>query len=402
MKLRSLLLILSFFFTTCHHSKQTTKNDSYEEEFFSSREGITYYPIKNNKISVDLDNPQKASLYDYFKHIELIPLETNDNVLIGRLMKILVYKNMFYTFDAHQNSVYIFNDTGKFVSKISKRGIGPGEYLSLNDISINTFCDNIDFLNSSGYIYSYDLSGNHIKTVYIADSVLLAVHNLISISESVYVFYAMFLEDHIIYYNLDENKILNKKYNECAFASVFNNSSPFYEYNEQIFFYRYFDNVTYELRDGTLVKAYKWDFGRNEYDVNKMYFSKEDFRNIKTLIEAANSRIPYSINLQGQNNRYIFVHLYFQFNLNRNLIPTGNLIFDKLNQECKFIKDFEEGISFRPEVVTNEYVLSYCTHEELEKYVKKEMLDKDNLQKFEKLLNTQEEENPIIIKYFLK
>ena len=55
-----------------------------------------------------------------------------------------------------------------------------------------------------------------------------------------------------------------------------------------------------------------------------------------------------------------------------------------------------------PKIVTNEYVLSFCNHGELEKYVTREMLDEVNRQKFDDLMNAKEEENPIIIKYYFK
>jgi hypothetical protein len=50
----------------------------------------------------------------------------------------------------------------------------------------------------------------------------------------------------------------------------------------------------------------------------------------------------------------------------------------------------------------NEYVLSWCEHGALENYVSEEMLDENNRQKFRKLLNTREEMNPIIIKYYFQ
>lgn len=39
-------------------------------------------PQTNDAIFVDLDRPEKASLFDYFRSIELIPLETSSDVLI--------------------------------------------------------------------------------------------------------------------------------------------------------------------------------------------------------------------------------------------------------------------------------------------------------------------------------
>ena len=84
------------------------------------------------------------------------------------------------------------------------------------------------------------------------------------------------------------------------------------------------------------------------------------------------------------------------------LLFNANLMYDKSTQECKFIARLEESVRFCPKIVTNEYVLSFCNHGELEKYVTREMLDEVNRQKFDDLMNAKEEENPIIIKYYFK
>lgn len=61
-----ILVIFMLSFTTC---KQETR-------------------IKeDNVIQVDLDNPEKASLFNYFRSIELIPLETSPDVLVKGFTK---------------------------------------------------------------------------------------------------------------------------------------------------------------------------------------------------------------------------------------------------------------------------------------------------------------------------
>ena len=67
------------------------------------------------------------------------------------------------------------------------------------------------------------------------------------------------------------------------------------------------------------------------------------------------------------------------------------------------IDRFVEPVGFLPETVTDEYVLSYCTHGELEKYVTAGMLDETNRQKYDNLMKADEEMNPVIlIKYYFK
>ena len=70
----------------------------------------------------------------------------------------------------------------------------------------------------------------------------------------------------------------------------------------------------------------------------------------------------------------------------------------------KYISEFTEKVqfnSYRGEeiIVTDEYVLMPCQWIDLEKRITKEMLDSKQKEIFEKLLKSEMEENPILIKY---
>ena len=64
-----------------------------------------------------------------------------------------------------QESVLVFNESGKFILRIGKSGQGPGEYsVFLDDMIINPYTRNIDLFSGWGHIFTYDLSGKHVKT----------------------------------------------------------------------------------------------------------------------------------------------------------------------------------------------------------------------------------------------
>jgi hypothetical protein len=359
-----------------------------------------YYPIKENRISVDLDNPQKASLFDYFKQIELIPLETNDDVLIGRLEKVIYHQNKYYTLDYHQFIVQVFDESGKFISKIGRRGQGPGDYLRADNMTINPFTGDLDILETFGRILTYDLSGNHIKTFRVADHQtdgydLRAIHGLFVLSERVYVFIGFAQTFLINYYDMDEHRIFHQEFAGRSFAGRHSSFNPFYEYHGKYFFYNPLCNNTYEFGPESLVKSYTWDFGKHNYDASEIVIPEEYYRD-RNKMEAEYRRLPYQIILQGQNNRYVMA----QIRLNNDEFAC--LMYDKSTGEYKFIEHFAETVEFLPLQITNEYVLSYCNHVDLEKHVKSEILDETNRQKFNVLMNAKEEENPIIIKYYFK
>ena len=137
-------------------------------------------------------------------------------------------------------------------------------------------------------------------------------------------------------------------------------------------------------------------FFQHTYDVMDRYFPKrESNANIQQQTDIANT-LPYRFFLQSQNNRYVIATIRLKDDV------YANVIYDKSTDECKFINPFSESVEFKPIIVTNEFVLSYCYHGQVEQYFKEEILDDDNKQKFRKLLDEKDEMNPIIIKYYFK
>jgi len=399
---RSAMRLIFFFClclaaTSCIRSGTSTATvaDMPQPESFAE-DTFLYYPIMDKRIAVDLKKTQKASIFDYFKHIELIPLETNENVLIGRLEKLIIHQNRFYIFDSHQLTVLVFDESGKFIFKVGKRGRGPGEFGDLDDVIINPYTGHLELLNPWGWIYSFYLNGNYIKTSNkITNRELLVVHRMIALNEKTYVFYSKYRQPfHVIYYDMEENKVLHQEYEE----KHGNNFSDqlFYEYHDQWYFSRLWDNTTYQLGSNSLIKSYIFDFGKQNYNINKMEMHVE-IRDPKNDPRRFAEQFPYQIHSQGQNNRYVMARIR-QPRENRRL----NIMYDKSSQECKIIERFDESVIFNPIMVTGEFVLCYCYHGELEEYVTEEMLDESNRKKLEAVMKVKHELNPVIIKYYFK
>jgi hypothetical protein len=53
-------------------------------------------PQVDDVIFVDLNRPERASLFDYFHSIELIPLETSSDVLLVGISKMMVHDGKYY------------------------------------------------------------------------------------------------------------------------------------------------------------------------------------------------------------------------------------------------------------------------------------------------------------------
>jgi len=397
MKLAYLLFLLVICFS-CNRAKQVNETEVPKPEPIIE-DSYVYYPIKDNRIMVDLDKPQKASLFDYFSHIELIPLETKDDILIGWCEEMVYYQGRYYVFDIKQARIQVFDKNGKFIFQINKRGQGPDEYFDITSMIINPFTGNID-LTCLGFIYSYDLTGKHVRTLSRPENSSMYYWNFIAIDKNTYVGYILVQGESdsykINYQDVAKNEIIYKDYEVDAFFD--NNAhlpgfshTVFYNYDGRWFFNHLADNITYEVGMESLIKAYTWDFGKYNYDAKNLNLPHGD--------PFAIGPLPYKINLQGQNNRFLLAHISL-----RNYTPkTGAyLLHDKSTNECKYIEQFTESVKFNPRKITNEYVLTWCEHGALENYITEEMLDEENRQKFQKLLDAEEEQNPILIKYYFK
>lgn len=85
------------------------------------------------------ENVVKEELYklsDLFKQFRLIKLETNDSCLLGgrRGCKVKKFNDFFYILS--QDAIYQFDEEGKFVKCLDKKGGGPEDYSSIFDFDV--------------------------------------------------------------------------------------------------------------------------------------------------------------------------------------------------------------------------------------------------------------------------
>ncbi|TKG95445.1 6-bladed beta-propeller [Puteibacter caeruleilacunae] len=94
--------------------------------------------------TIKLGNIEKLEPVDYlslFKPATFIPLETNQDCLIGSITDIVVHDDMIYILDYKARRVLAFNDQGKFIGQIGSKGRGPQEYGRPFDIFYSEYDD---------------------------------------------------------------------------------------------------------------------------------------------------------------------------------------------------------------------------------------------------------------------
>ena len=357
-------------------------------------------PKTGDAIFADLDRPEKASLFDYFHSIELIPLETSSDILITGISKIIYHQEKYYALDKPQSIIFVFDKTGKFLFKIATKGQGAGEYSFIQDFTINSFSDNLEILEPYGRIHIYDLSGNFIETKRIAYPGFKVAHSFTALDCATYVLHSKYEPKKIIYFNLDEQKLLHEEFEEDMSIGSYSNIP--YQYQNDWFFFRPFHPVVYKMGKKQLEVAFQFDFGKYTKEGRTAVLSKESEKNFAKNTEEMFAQFSYMIQSVRHNSKYIFASLFWKDEDHK-----ANIIYDKSTGKSKYILDFDEKVwfnSYRGEeiIVTDEYALMPIQWVDLEKRITKEMLDDKQQAILEKLLQADMEQNPILIKYRFK
>jgi hypothetical protein len=260
-----LFSLITIFFLGCNHQKPLTPNGDY----------ITI-PI----------NPKEAlktvNMSEIFSDIEYIPLESVDKHLIGRTQQLIIYKGRIYVFDQYKTqSVFCFQQDGKFLFELNRRGQGPGEYVELNSISIDHNNEHL-LLYCGRKIIVCDLDGNHVKSYQNND---VWSHHFSYIGDGYAAFYGAYtpnpqyekngMTPNLLIVNTDDYKVENTDIffsSKIETEAITKNFKPFSSYqNGTISLFEEYDDTIYHISGKTVKRAYYVDFGDMKKD--KSFYS---------------------------------------------------------------------------------------------------------------------------------
>jgi len=355
------------------------------------------YPV----LSVDITRMNPPSLYDFFRKIEIITLETTDSSLIGGSATNTVFcNNHYYILDNRSRSFYCFDEYGKFVKRIANEGQGPQEFISVGDFVINKSSNTAELLSSFGYLYVFELSGKF------ANKIALPVpnyyHEIAVLNDSLRILLTQSAdhnEDQLYVYSTRSNIIVNSFYRE-DFA-IFNfNPRYLYQYNDNIFYYKPLISKVYEVDQHGYKVAYSWDFGSLNPENAKLNKSELDNHNGSITNERlakmfVDGQIKGLYNVQYQNDKYYYT--LFNRSVNSEILRT-NVFYDKRDHKTFVFEKFKEGLIFFPFFWCDDYVLS-TSASSFSKAIDTSILDEENAKKLNEI---EEEDNPFIIKYYFK
>lgn len=97
--------------------------------------------------------------------MEIVPLETSGEVLVGSVRDITVSDRFIYLFDYNDN-FFIFDRKGRFVSRSKPSGRGPKEFLHITRFFVDPKSDEIFvYDHNQQKLLAYDCTGNCINEI---------------------------------------------------------------------------------------------------------------------------------------------------------------------------------------------------------------------------------------------
>lgn len=345
---------------------------------------------------MDLDNLSSPSINDYFSKLEIIPVDSSREALIQEVSEQEWHEGKIYVLDGKQKKVFIFNQKGKLLQIIDKRGNGPGEYTDITALQINRFTGDLELLNPMGGILKYDSLGNTYKGHVSLPPTVRAAHYITSISPDVYLYFCEAKDGNkMVVYNVKENKIVSELYDIpkfVLFSTFYHHSyTPFYTFEDKIHFVQGYNGDVFTLEDGKLLPKYQWNFGKYNFDIADLEENKDIpyyMEHYKTIgSQYATIFIAYV-----ENTRYYMTQFDFQKKM-------CTLIYDKKNNRSVVFNTFKEGHRLIPTYIDESAVYCFAESRVLPIVINRDELSEENQRIYDSI---DAESNPVILKYTLK
>lgn len=348
-----------------------------------------------NILRADL-NAGASHIGDVFERIEVIPLETTDSSLVVYPLEMKEYKNVFYLFDIHTGNLLTFDAQGEFIRKIGGKGHGPGEYTHLASISIDDKNETLQLLEPWGNCLNYTLDGKFIEKKVLPSSIpnYQSIHNI----DGYMVTWTIPLDSESDCISIIDSQTVQQVNSFCNGPRIIKDySDNFYEYGDKVYYGQTIENHNvYEVTKDSLRLVYKWDFGKDNYDMYDLGFTYADddeiFEGPKFRKGIKDGVIPYWASYQNENDDYYFINLSIGQG-------KGKSVFYDKSQSTSFVFDgVENGFwTKNPRIMTNDYLVCVLFNEDFDKY--KDVLSDSERKKLDAL---SEDDNPCLLRLYFK
>ncbi len=346
---------------------------------------ITIKEEDNRLRTIDIDKVSKIKQHK-INIKKVIPLETGKNSLIAYISEIIIKNNKIYILDIKLNCIFIFDLNGNFLNKVSNKGRGPGEYISIKSFDVN----------EKGDIF---ISSTLQRKIIIYKNGQIKNFKEVSVNKEMPFIFFKILNNKTLYscwvYEKDKLKYQIAKYdlNTQKFTPLPIETCDYFDINKSVFT----SNIILNTSDSIITyysrltdKIYEFtNKGLNGYtQIKGLNYPDEEF--FKNNLLRRGMKYSLSIDDIYQTSKY-YKFLYFESD-NFNYI-----VYNKKNFKAysSINTGFNNHLFFNTKGTYNDMFVTSCSSMDIERFdIKHEILN-NAINTF----NINEESNPMLILY---
>lgn len=284
MKFFVISLIISLF---CYACSQTTPPKDFEK--------------------VKFDGPTITSLKPYFKSIEVVKLDHQNNITLGVWNLIRQHDSSFYIIDMNRsNTIYRFGRHGEFLDSIGKKGRGPAEFQRFLDFYVDNHADEVYIQSLPNLqLYKYDKKGHFI-------SKKSSAINATSFTKEgeyywIYAGHSNLQQPERVVLTDSSLNVLKKLLPLPTKTLQLSVGPQFSRWKDENYLAPCFDRFVYKISGDTLFPLIEFDFG--EYSIPESYWKAENAMEAATTLM---NRGFTSLTRFSTTDDYIFAEFNFQ------------------------------------------------------------------------------------------
>lgn len=353
-------------------------------------------------ITIDMNNSRNLDFKTICSKIEIVPLETSGYSLVGGLRTIIV-TDEFYIISDNQKVVSFFDKEGHFISNSQeKKGMGPEEYNQLLGISYNEGFNAVDIFTPY-YQMTYDTCFNLVNKKKLPSwsqknkkfSQFFYASHYVSPDKSILLPTTLSENPHriVVYNTIDEKIIQEINYDNDVIAPITGQGISLFPINDSLVYFSppalSYTHYILNTNSFSTQKSFVFDFGEQNINSEDLKSHKTDMEKNEFLLWSSEKPLPLrtlfnelyiSTTIKMKDN--YFVHFHFR--------KTG---------ENYIMKPKESKRAFVFECIKDNVLYSLVQPHNLEEYVDISLADEKNKKIIE---NIKEDDNPIVVKYYLK
>jgi len=299
-------------------------------------------------ISIDIDNSKKIDLRDS-SIVRLLPLEITDSSLLGEIQSVEILENKILVYS--NSSVITFDQNGKFVFDINRKGQGPGEYSRITSFFVNQKKIFL-FDDISQKLLVYDDSGKFISAINRGHKDEVSV--IYPVNESNYIAKNRFQGENNI---IPSFSLLNKQLKKIkeiknrVLKSGEVEFDHFYSFNNNILYWEFLNDTIYSFNEKNLIiPKYVVDF--NNYSIPAYEKLGKDTKQIVEYLQTTNkTKIATGIKYIHEDSifiRFVFVQKegivnYVKYNKNSKTAKVFNISDSQHKLRPQLFMAFKDG-----------------------------------------------------------